>query len=157
MRRIIFLCTGNTCRSALAEGVARAHLGPGSGVTFESAGLYALDEAPATPDALRVAAEVGVDLSFHRARSVTREMVEGADHIYVMTRSQAEALAHMGADLEDRVASFDPAGEDIPDPYGADADAYRRVRDRIAAVVEARLDGWQAGRRGSPSDSLPSG
>ena len=146
MTRVLFVCTGNTCRSALAEGIARARLGPESGVAFESAGLYALDRAPATPNALAVAAEAGVDLAAHRARPVTREMVEGADRIYVMTRSQAEALACMGSPGGNRAALLDPAGEDIPDPYGQDLDAYRGARDRITAAVEARATEWMAGR-----------
>lgn len=146
MARILFVCTGNTCRSALAEGIARARLGPESGIAFESAGLDALDEAPATPHALAVAAEAGADLDAHRARQATREMVERADCVYVMTRSQAEALARMGSPGGDRVALLDPAGEDIPDPYGQDLDAYRRARDHIRAAVEARLGEWPVGR-----------
>jgi protein-tyrosine-phosphatase len=143
---ILFVCTGNTCRSALAEGLARARLGPEPGTTFASAGLYALDGAPATAHALSVAAEVGVDLGAHRARSLSREMVEAADRVYGMTRSHAEALALLGAELADRVALLDPSGGDIPDPYGGDLDAYHRARDRIAAAVEARLEEWRAGR-----------
>jgi protein-tyrosine-phosphatase len=141
--RILFVCAGNTCRSAMAEGIARARLGPLAGVVLESAGLYALDEAPATPHAVTVAAEAGVDLSGHRACSVTREMVGIADRIYVMTRSQADALGNMGADLGDRVDLLDPRGEDIADPYGGDLAAYRRARERIMAAVTARLDEWR--------------
>ncbi len=142
--RLLFVCTGNTCRSALAEGLARRRLGPESGVTAGSAGLYALDDAPATAHAVEVAAEVGVDLSTHRARSVTRDMVEDADRIYVMTRSQAEVLRHLGAGRGAKVDLLDPDGEDIADPYGGDPAAYRAARDRIGAAIERRIAGWRS-------------
>ena len=109
-----------------------------------SAGLYALEGEPATPPAVEVGAEVGADLRAHKAREVTRAMVEAADHIYVMSHSQAEALDHMGADLAGKVSLLDPAGEDIADPYGGDLAAYRRAARRITAAVEARLGEWQA-------------
>ena len=145
MTRLLFVCTGNTCRSALAEGIARARLGPESGVASESAGLYALDGAPATPHAQAAAAEAGVDLSAHRARSITRDIVEAADRIYVMTRLQAEALGRVLGEAGRRVSLLDPAGGDIPDPYGGDLDAYRAARDRIIDAVAGRLEEWQSG------------
>jgi len=60
-----------------------------------------------------------------------------------MTHSQGEALAHLGADLGDRVQLLDPAGEDIADPYGGDLDAYRTARDQIRTAVKERLEQWR--------------
>ena len=122
MAHILFVCTGNTCRSPLAEGLARALVGSQEDLTFASAGLYALDGAPATSYALAAAAEMGLDLGAHRARSVSAEMIEGADRIYVMTRAQQDGVTRLAARVGGRAALLDPAGEDIPDPYGADLD-----------------------------------
>lgn len=127
----------------MAEGLARAKLGPEAEVTFASAGLHALEGAPATDHAARVAAEVGVDLSAHRARSVDRDILQAADRIYVMTRLQADGLARLGNTGIDRVELLDPAGEEIPDPYGCDLATYRRARDRIAVAVDARWEEWR--------------
>ena len=143
MRTVVFICTGNICRSAMAEAVARTRLAE-RGVQFESAGLYALSGTPASDHAATAVAEMGSDASDHEARPITREMAEGADNIYVMTRAHREALLHMGADLEDKVELLDPAGADIPDPFGQDLEVYRAVRDRIVNAIESRAADWTA-------------
>jgi len=127
----------------MAEAIARTRRAE-SGVSFESAGLYALEGAPASEYATAAVAEVGADASAHTARPITREMAESADHIYVMTSAHREALLHMGADLENKVDLLDPAGKDIPDPFGEDLDVYRKVRDRIERAIEVRATEWIA-------------
>ena len=84
---ILFVCTGNTCRSPLAAALARAY-----GVDAQSAGLSAYPGDPASSQAARVARLYGADLSGHRARQVTREMVDQADAIFVMTPGHRAAL-----------------------------------------------------------------
>jgi protein-tyrosine-phosphatase len=119
---VLFVCTGNTCRSPFAEAVARRE-GHGD---FESAGLGAyLDDRP-PEDAIVVARELGYDLSTHRARRLTEEMVERADVVVGMTAAHVAALGG-GARL---------LGEaDLDDPIGRGRDTYRRVYGQIETDV----------------------
>jgi len=126
----------------MAEAIARSRAQGDSGPTFDSAGLYSLIGAPAQPNAIEAASEIGVDLTPHRARSITREMAEGADAIYVMTSSHRDALLAMEPDLAEKVELLDPDGRDIADPYGRDIEAYRRARDQIVEAIESRLGAW---------------
>jgi protein-tyrosine-phosphatase len=142
--RILFVCTGNMCRSALAEGIARARMGPERGVAFESAGFYALDDAPASPHAVEAAAEVGVNLRAHRARTLSRELAHEVDLIYVMTSSQVDSRRLADLRGEGKVHLLDPGGEDVADPYGGDLSTYRQARDHISVAVQARLEEWAA-------------
>ena len=120
--RILFVCTGNTCRSPFAEAVARRE----GHVDVESAGLsaYAGDQPP--DDAIVVARELGYDLSSHRARPVTEEMLERAEVVVGMTAAHVTAVGG-GARL---------LGEaDVDDPIGGGRDAYRRVYAQIETDV----------------------
>ena len=126
----------------MAEAIARDRVGEGAAVEFSSAGLYSLDGAPASPNAIAAAAEIGVDAADHRARPITRKMAEGADVIYVMTSAHRDALLAMEPELEETVELLDPDGRDITDPYGSDLDTYRAARDHIVEAIEARLEDW---------------
>jgi protein-tyrosine-phosphatase len=127
----------------MAEGIARSRAAGASEVSFTSAGLYALDGAPAAPNAVEAAGEIGVDVGSHRARSITRAIAERADVIYVMASSHRDALLTMEPALGDKVELLDPEGQDIADPYGSDIEAYRRARDHIVRAVESRMEAWQ--------------
>ena len=119
--RVLFVCTGNICRSPFAEAVARAE-----GLDAESAGLEAYGGNEPTPDAITVARELGYDLSSHRARRLTEEMLERADVVVGMTAAHVAAVGG-GARL---------LGEaDLDDPIGRGRDAYRQAYAQIEADV----------------------
>jgi protein-tyrosine-phosphatase len=129
--RVLFVCTGNTCRSPFAAAVARRE----GHRDVESAGLaaYAGDEPP--DDAIAVARELGVDLSTHHARSLTEDMLEEADVIVGMTADQVSALDARGGRGKTRLL-----GEaDVDDPIGRGPDAYRRAYAQIETGVQKLL------------------
>src|SRR5512145_1857297 len=146
--RILFVCTGNTCRSPLAAAVARARL---AGQPFEahSAGTSAVDGESASALAARVAADAGLDLGDHRARAVTREMVDDAVLVLAMTRAHAEALRRLAPEAGARVHELcDYAGSSmaggVTDPAGGDLATYRRCLEQIRVLVDRSLERFLA-------------
>ncbi|MCJ7725328.1 MAG: low molecular weight protein arginine phosphatase [Acidimicrobiia bacterium] len=136
-RRVLFVCTGNLCRSPMAAAIATARH-EGGDVVFESAGVQAIVGAPATSTAVAACREIGVEASGHRSRQLDREMAEAADRIFVMTGSHRAAVLQIAPGLGERVVLLRPDGADIEDPFGSPIEVYRASRDEIAAAIEAR-------------------
>lgn len=150
---IAFVCTGNTCRSPMAEGLARTLLArrlecaPGGladfGFRLRSMGVFAGVGAEPSPHAVEVLAERGIDISRHRSRTATLEEVVAQDRVYCLTASHLEALRLLLPPTKaGHLDLLDPLGGDVPDPFGGSLSEYARCARRIEELIEQRLDEW---------------
>lgn len=159
--RIAFVCTGNICRSPLAEALARAHAenaGLGGHFHFESYGTHGYHVGDgADPRTLATARRLGVDLGAHRARRVTTEDCAKADLVFAMDSGHHQFLRRMATDATvDRIHAYLPwldmaDGPDVPDPYYGDAEGFVAVHqllDAASARLVTRLPALLAGRNG---------
>ncbi|AKJ65088.1 Sua5/YciO/YrdC/YwlC family protein [Kiritimatiella glycovorans] len=139
-RVILFVCTGNTCRSPMAEHLFRERLGDRAEWSAQSAGISAAEDMPATQNAVHVLREKGIDMSGHLSRRLTTALVRDSDLIVTMTAAQREEVCRLAPECASRVkllTSFhvNGGGEDVHDPIGGDEEAYRQVRDRIDSAL----------------------
>jgi tRNA threonylcarbamoyl adenosine modification protein (Sua5/YciO/YrdC/YwlC family) len=147
-RTILFICTGNTCRSPMAAGLAtrllaeRLDCDPGQlprlGQEVLSAGVFAAGGARASAHAVEAAAGMGADIEKHRSRRMTNELINAADLIFCMTRQHVEDVIAAVPDAAGKTLVLDAAGN-IADPIGGDARTYERTAGRIEKSLRRRM------------------
>lgn len=126
---ILFVCTGNTCRSPMAEGIFRKIISDENlkDINVTSAGISANNISKATKNAVDVCNEINVDLSKHISKSIFDININNIDKFVVMTNMHREMLLSLGIN-KDKIYVL---GNQIDDPYGGDISIYRKCRDQI--------------------------
>lgn len=150
MKRILLLCTGNTCRSPMAQAFLQRMLDEaGVEAQVNSAGIFAANGHPASENAVKVMQEYGLDLSEHRSRPLTLEMLQQSDLILAMEAKQVQQLASLSDNFKTKIHTlkgyargvdeFPGGGYDVMDPFMGDIEVYRKCAAQIKKFLEQAL------------------
>ena len=146
MKTILFVCTGNVCRSPMAEGIFRQAVRGRGDFRVCSAGLGAPEGQPPSPFAAQAVKELGIDISAGRSQTLTPELVHQADYIFGMTHSHVETVALLYPRAAEKTfllrefdETLDQFEKDICDPIGGSYGVYLNCRDQIEQGIASLL------------------
>jgi glycine hydroxymethyltransferase len=143
MKRILFVCTGNICRSPMAEGMMRELVKGRTDVVVLSAGVSAPRGSSASRSAVDALSELGINLATFRSQPVTGELLEQCTHVFTMTREHRRLLDLLYPEQGSKIrllGEFIRGGGDVPDPIGQGLTTYKRCRDAIKSALAQILD-----------------
>jgi protein-tyrosine phosphatase len=145
---MLFVCSGNTCRSPMAEGLAKKKIAEkigcnidqldDMGYKIESAGVLAVKGFAASDGSIRFCASKGIDISNHQSQRLTGEKIKNADYIFAMSNGHKDAIIQLCPQAEQKTMLLKD-GEDINDPIGGDYDAYAACGLEIEKALDARM------------------
>jgi glycine hydroxymethyltransferase len=174
VKSVLFVCTGNICRSPIAEGLFRRLLGNRKDIEVSSAGIHAVRGQPPSAHAIEVCAEEGVDIRELRSQPLTSALINRASHIFAMTGAHVEAISMLFPNAADKtflLREFEETGAtswlDVPDPIGLGRDVYitcaQTIKNALPSVlafveeseVTVPSSAWSGGTSAYPMSDSP--